>query len=127
MFSLTRFWVCSAAMLPPCLIALIQEGKTGPSAARVISTGKDKEKVVEEEEDRGSNRARGKRKRRRRRRKRKPFLTLLKEDIRYQRGADERREADTRGGSSLCSRAWLRNYIIVTLNPCLFLSQSYVV
>lgn len=38
---------------------------------------------------------RGRRKRRRRERE-DPFLTLLKEDIKYQREADERRAAETR-------------------------------
>lgn len=93
----------SAAVSPPCPITPIQEDKPVPSAARASGKGKDEEKEEEEEEEeRESDKERGQRagqrgRRRRRRMEREdPFLTLLKEDIKYQREADERRAAETR-------------------------------
>lgn len=89
----------SAAVSPPCPITPIQEDKPVPSAARASGKGKDEEKE-EEEEERESDKERGQRAgqrgRRRRMEREDPFLTLLKEDIKYQREADERRAAETR-------------------------------
>ena len=73
---------CNVAPLANCPDP---RGQTRAKSRPSISTGKDKE---EEEEE-------------------KLFLSLLQEDIRYQRRADEKREAETREGSSLCLNAWL--------------------
>lgn len=79
----------SAAVSPPCLIASIQGDEAGPSTA----VGGDRQTV-------GETVGEGEREEERQRRKRKseedPFLVLLKEDIKYQREADERREREAR-------------------------------
>ncbi|XP_032371723.1 uncharacterized protein LOC116689321 [Etheostoma spectabile] len=86
----------SAAVSPPCLIASIQHDKTGPSTAQEVEEGSEEE---EEERERSKDRA-GHRGEKRRKEREDPFLELLKEDIKYQREADERREAEARERSN---------------------------
>lgn len=84
----------SAAVSPPCLIASIQEEKPGPSTAQEVDEGRGEEEE-ETVRDRSKERA-GHRGEKRRREREDPILQLLKEDIKYQREADERREAEAR-------------------------------
>lgn len=86
----------SAAVSPPCLIASIQEEKPGPSTAQEVDEGRAEEETVR---DRSKERA-GHRGEKRRREQEDPILQLLKEDIKYQREADERREAEARERSN---------------------------
>ena len=88
----------SAAVLPPCLIASIQEDKPGPSTGQEVEEGRDEEEQEEEEiATSSSSRERaGNRGEKRRRERVDPFLQLLKDDIKYQREADESREAEAR-------------------------------
>lgn len=84
----------SAGVSPPRLIASIHEEKTEPSTAQASGEGRN-----DEEEGRESDRERGLRTRQREGRKRErgyPSLTLLRKEIKYQREADERREAEAR-------------------------------
>ncbi|XP_019908757.1 uncharacterized protein LOC109616568 [Esox lucius] len=86
----------SAAVSPPCLIASIQEDKPGPSTAQEVEEGRDEEeRATCSSRERAGNRAE-----KRRRERVDPFLQLLKEDIKYQREADERREAEARERSN---------------------------
>lgn len=87
----------SAAVSPPCLIASIQEKKPGPSTAREVDEGRGEDE--ETVRDRSKERA-GHRGEKRRREREDPILQLLKEDIKYQREADERREAEARERSN---------------------------
>ncbi|KAK9976431.1 hypothetical protein ABG768_021636 [Culter alburnus] len=84
----------SAAVSPPCLIASIQEEKPGPSTAQEVNEGRgeDEEETVRDR----SKEKEGHRGEKRRREREDPILQLLKEDIKYQREADERREAEAR-------------------------------
>lgn len=86
-----------ASFSPPCPIASIPEDKPGPSATQALreSRGK-KDEEEEEEEESDGERARQRRGRKRRREREDPFLALLKEDLQYQREADERRAAEAR-------------------------------
>lgn len=87
----------SAAVSPPCLIASIQEEKPGPSTAQEVDEGRGEDE--ETVRDRSKERA-GHRGEKRRREREDPILQLLKEDIKYQREADERRESEARGRSN---------------------------
>ena len=79
----------SAAVSPPCLIASIQDENPGPSTAQVGQKGREDE----EEKEKGDTERRGGTKKRERE---DPYLDLLREDILYQREADEKRAAEAR-------------------------------
>ncbi|XP_073716138.1 uncharacterized protein [Misgurnus anguillicaudatus] len=85
----------SAAVTPPCLIASIQEEQPGPSTAQQVEQGRDEDEEDETVRNRSKDRA-GHREEKRRREREDPVLQLLKEDMKYQREADERREAEAR-------------------------------
>nr|XP_055046942.1 uncharacterized protein LOC129432512 isoform X1 [Misgurnus anguillicaudatus] len=85
----------SAAVTPPCLIASIQEEQPGPSTAQQVEQGRDEDEEDETVRNRRKDRA-GHRGEKRRREREDPVLQLLKEDMKYQREADERREAEAR-------------------------------
>lgn len=89
----------SAAVSPPCLIASIQEEKPGPSTAQEVDEGRGEDEEEERVRDSSKERA-GHRGEKRRREREDPILQLLKEDIKYQREADERREAEARERSN---------------------------
>jgi len=88
----------TAAVSPPCLIASIQVEKPGPSTAQEVDEGRDEDK--DEERVRDSSKERAGHKQKKRREREDSFLQLLYEDIKYQREADERREAEARERSN---------------------------
>ena len=84
----------SAAVSPPCLIASIQEDNPGPSTAQKGQRGREDEEEEKDKEDTERQRGRGGGMKKRERED--PFLSLLREDILYQREAEERRAAEAR-------------------------------
>ncbi len=74
----------SASVSPPVLISPIHEDKAGPSSA--VLEDEDTE-TTDKTENRGKKRGRY---------REDYFLSLLKEDIAYQREAEERREREAR-------------------------------
>ncbi|KAF3833969.1 hypothetical protein F7725_025173, partial [Dissostichus mawsoni] len=86
----------SATGLPPGLIASIQEDNPGPSTAQEGQRGRgddeEEEKYKDTERQRGGGGGGGTKKRERE----DPFLNLLREDLLYQREAEERRAAEAR-------------------------------
>ncbi|KAL3056741.1 hypothetical protein OYC64_019260 [Pagothenia borchgrevinki] len=79
----------SAVVSPPCLISSIQDANPGPSTAQVGQKGREDEegKYKDDTERRGG---------RKKREREDPYLDLLREDILYQREADDKRAAEAR-------------------------------
>ncbi|XP_034066409.1 uncharacterized protein LOC117542692 [Gymnodraco acuticeps] len=85
----------SAAGLPPGLIASIKEDNPGPSTAQEGQRGRGDEDEEEKYKD-DTERQRGGGGGTKKREREDPFLNLLREDLLYQREAEERRAAEAR-------------------------------